>query len=70
VVLAALVITGLVILKRNDVAYSLVIIWALEGILTKQIENLSIATTAGASIITITILMILRRSMVKKEVMC
>jgi len=66
VIIVALIITIGVIFKRKDVAFSLVIMWALGGIVVKQIENQSIVLTAGfgAIIVVITLVarMILARS--------
>jgi hypothetical protein len=50
VIIIALIITMTVIVTRKDIAYSLVIIWALAGIIVKQVENQSIVLTAGISI--------------------
>jgi benzodiazapine receptor len=47
VVMVALAITLLVLLTRRDIAYSLVIIWALIGIAVKQFGNPSIVMTSG-----------------------
>jgi hypothetical protein len=56
-ILVALLITALVIVTRKDVAYSLVIIWALVGIAESHAENSTIMmlTLAGAMIIAIMI---------------
>jgi hypothetical protein len=44
IIIIALIITLLVIAMRRDVAYGLVIIWALSGIAVKQGENQTIVT--------------------------
>ena len=62
VIIVALIITLAVIITRRDIAYSLVIIWALIGIMVKQIGEQSILITAGASVIIIAITLILARS--------
>lgn len=49
IVVIALLITLLVIATRKDVAYGLVIIWALLGIAVKQSGNQNIATTTEVS---------------------
>jgi hypothetical protein len=49
IVVVALVITLLVVATRRDVAYGLVIIWALVGIAVKQSGNQNIAMIAEAS---------------------
>jgi len=50
VIVVALLITLAVIATRKDAAYSLVIAWALAGIMTKHIENQTIVLTAEVSI--------------------
>jgi benzodiazapine receptor len=52
-IIAALIITLAVTLTRKDVAYSLVIVWALVGIIIKQIEQQNIVITAGIGVIAI-----------------
>jgi len=48
-VLAVAVLIALIaIVTRKDVAYSLVIVWALAGIISKQIESQNIVLTAEA----------------------
>lgn len=55
VIIVALLITILVVATRKDVAYGLVIIWALVGIAVKQSENQNIVmmTEIGAIIVAI-----------------
>ncbi|MGD0645697.1 MAG: TspO/MBR family protein [Candidatus Bathyarchaeia archaeon] len=53
--IAALVITLSVIVKRRDIAYSLVIVWALAGIAVKQNTTQNIATTVEIAILVILI---------------
>lgn len=55
VIVIATIITLAVIVTRKDIAYSLVVIWALVGIVVKQSENQSIFLTAGISTIIIVI---------------
>jgi hypothetical protein len=50
-----LIITVLVLATRKDIAYSLVIIWALVGIAVKQSENQNIVTLTQASAIIVLI---------------
>jgi benzodiazapine receptor len=50
VIVVALLITLIAIATRKDVAYGLVIIWALTGIISKQIENQSVVLAGEASI--------------------
>ena len=50
VILVALLITLTVIATRKDVAYSLVIVWALAGIMAKQAENQTVVLTTEVSI--------------------
>ena len=51
IIIVALVITLIVIATRRDIAYSLVIVWALIGISVKQSGNQSIVTLTEASAI-------------------
>jgi len=50
VLTVALVITLAVIVKRRDIAYSLVIVWALGGIAVKQNTSQNVVTTAEIAI--------------------
>jgi benzodiazapine receptor len=51
IIIVALAITLLVLATRKDIAYSLVIVWALVGIAVKQSVNQSIVTLTEASAI-------------------
>lgn len=51
IIIIALLITLLVIATRKDVAYGIVIIWALAGIAVKQSESSNIVMTAETSAI-------------------
>jgi translocator protein len=53
IIIVALLITLLVIATRRDIAYSLVIVWALIGIAVKQSGNQNIVTLTEASAIVI-----------------
>ena len=55
IIIVALLITLLVIITRRDVAYGLVIIWALVGIATKQSENQNIVMITMISTIIVAI---------------
>jgi len=57
VVIVALVIALAVVTTRKDVAYALVIVWALAGIMSKQMENQTIVLTTevGVAIVLIAI---------------
>jgi benzodiazapine receptor len=55
IITIAMLITLLVIATRKDVAYGLVIIWALLGIGVKQSENQTIVTTTEMSAVIIVI---------------
>jgi len=55
IIFVAMVIALIVIATRKDVAYELVIIWALIGISVKQSGNQSIVTTAEIGAITLAI---------------
>lgn len=65
VIIVALVITVGVTYTRKDVGYSLVIIWALGGIIVKQMENQSIVLTCGIGAIIVVIALVL--SMILKR---
>lgn len=56
--IVALVIALLVMLTRKDVAYTLVIIWALTGIAVKQSANQNILIATEVSIIILLITLI------------
>jgi hypothetical protein len=59
-IIVALIVTIAVVSTRKDVAFSLVIIWALGGIIVKQIENQSIVLTASVGAIIIAAALIVR----------
>lgn len=59
-IIVALIVTIAVISTKKDVAFSLVIIWALGGIIVKQIENQSIVLTASVGAIIIAVALIVR----------
>ncbi len=59
VLAVALVITLLVIATRRDIAYSLVIVWALAGIAVKQGASPNIVVTAEIAIVIIFIALVL-----------
>ncbi|MGD0329992.1 MAG: TspO/MBR family protein [Nitrososphaeria archaeon] len=58
IIIVAMLIALLVITTRKDVAYGLVIIWALVGISVMQSGNQSIVTTAGIGAIILAISLI------------
>ena len=58
VIAVALVITLIVIFKRKDIAYAAVIVWALVGIMNKQVAVQEVALAASASAIVLTVGMI------------
>ena len=58
VVAVALVITALMLITRKDIAYSLVIIWALVGIAVKQSGNQTIVMLTEISAVVIAIMFI------------
>lgn len=58
IIIVAMVIALLVIVTRKDIAYGLVIIWALVGISVKQSGNQSVVTTAEIVAIVIAISLI------------
>lgn len=57
VIAVALVITLAVLIMRRDVAYSLVIVWALIGIIVNQSENQSVVMAAEISVVIIAIVL-------------
>ena len=58
IIIVALIITILVLSTRKDIAYSLVIIWALVGIAVKQSGNQNIVNLSEASAIIILIALV------------
>ena len=58
VVAVALVITALMLITRKDIAYSLVIIWALVGIAIKQSGNQTIVMLTEISAIIVAVILI------------
>ena len=70
VIMVATLITSLMLIRRKDVAFGLVIIWALVGIVIKRLDpryfvELTVASFAGLAAIAVCILMVfvlLRRS--------
>ncbi len=50
VIVVALIVTLAVIATRKDAAYSLVLVWALVGIMSKQSEHQTVVLTAEVSI--------------------
>jgi len=70
VIFVATLITSLMLIRRRDVAFGLVIIWALAGIVVKRLDpsyfvELTVASSAGLAAIAVCILMVfvlLRRS--------
>jgi hypothetical protein len=59
VMAVALIINLAVIVTRKDIAYSLVIIWALIGIVVKQNNNQTIFLVAGVSMVIIVVALVL-----------
>jgi len=59
VMAVALIINLAVIVTRKDIAYSLVIIWALIGIVVKQNDNQTIFLVAGVSMVIIVVALVL-----------
>jgi hypothetical protein len=60
-ILIALTLTLVNINVRGDVAYSAVLVWALGGIVQKQIDTYLIPWVAGFSIVTIIVILVLRK---------
>jgi hypothetical protein len=69
VIAVALLITLIIIATRRDVAYSLVIIWALYGIMSKQSGNQTVfwATVISIIVIMIALILALIASTMKKQ---
>jgi benzodiazapine receptor len=69
IVIVALLITLLVLSTRRDIAYSLVIIWALIGIAVKQSENQNIVmlTEATAIIVFLALAVVILLSKLKRQ---
>jgi hypothetical protein len=61
-ILIALIITVLNIHLRGDVAYAAVLVWALGGIVQKQINTWLIPWVAGISIVLITLAAVLKKT--------
>jgi benzodiazapine receptor len=57
--IVALIITLAVIITRRDIAYSLVIVWAIAGIASKQSTNKNIVTTTEIAFVVIMIALVL-----------
>jgi len=70
VVAVAVLIAVIAVVTRKDVAYSLVIVWALVGIMSKQIENQTIVFTAevGIAIILVAIAAVAAASRLRRQV--
>jgi hypothetical protein len=68
VIIVALIITLGVIVTRKDIAYSVVIIWALVGIAVKQSDKQSIMLSAGvgAVVVLVALVAVSLRSMLKR----
>ena len=68
IIIVALAITLLVLATRRDIAYGLVIIWALLGIAVKQIENQNIVmlTEISAIVILLALIRIILLGVLKK----
>ena len=60
VIAVATILTVLNSITRKDIAYSLVIIWALGGIVVKQMDIVAIVTAAGLGVTIIILFLILK----------
>jgi hypothetical protein len=58
VIVVALVIALLVVFTRRDVAYGLVVVWALVGVAVEQSGNQSIVTTAEISAVVVAVALV------------
>lgn len=61
-ILIALILTVLNTFIRGDLAYAAVLVWALGGIVQKQINTWLIPWVAGASIVLITLVVVLKKT--------
>jgi translocator protein len=66
IIIIALLLTLIVTITRKDIAYGLVIVWALFGIASKQ-TNANIVTTAQASLVIIVIALVAVAIMIKMK---
>jgi low affinity Fe/Cu permease len=62
-----MIITLAVIITRKDIAFCLVIVWALIGIIIKQIGNQSIVITASIGVIVIIMIALVSRMVKIKD---
>jgi hypothetical protein len=67
VIIVVMIITLSMIFTRRDVGYSAVIMWALGGIIVKQIDILDIVETAAAGIVIIVVALIIAFSWLRKS---
>jgi benzodiazapine receptor len=66
IIIIALLLTLIVTITRKDIAYGLVIVWALFGITSKQ-TNTNIVTTAQASLVIIVIALVAVAILIKMK---
>ena len=67
---AAVVITALMLLRRGDIAYALVIVWALLGITVKQLSNGTVAVAslvANAIVLALIIFTLVRKGKIDRR---
>jgi hypothetical protein len=69
IILIALVIAILMAVRRRDVAYELVIIWAFIGIAVNQSSNQNIAIMISICVIVILVALVLSAFLVKRKPM-
>jgi hypothetical protein len=63
----AVVVAGLMILRRGDTAYSLVIVWALGGIMSKQMGVQGIVLASGAGIVAIVAMLVAKKVVLRSD---
>jgi benzodiazapine receptor len=63
----AVVVAGLMILRRGDTAYSLVIVWALGGIMSKQMGVQGIVLASGAGILAIVAMLVAKKVVLRSD---
>jgi hypothetical protein len=68
IIIVALTLTLLMLYKRKDIAYALVVVWASVGIATKQAAYPIIAWTAWGAIAIIAVVIILLPILLKKNI--
>ena len=66
-IIVATLLTAAMIFLRGDTPFSLVIIWAVGGIMSKQASNQTLVTVSGAAILVIAGLLVVKKVFLKSE---